>query len=295
MTRLKQLRSLVILAAFTIIILSLNSCAIFQSIISGAGIKEPEADFVNARLSGLSFDAVDFLFDLKIKNPNKIGIKLAKLDYEFFVNESSFLKGIQDKGIEIVSMGEQTVQFPISLRFSDLYQTFQTLKSQGLSNYRMNFGLSFDLPVLGALRIPLSKSGDFPLVKLPKISFSDIRIERLSLSGADLRVGLNIDNPNIFSVLLGQMNYQLNINGLKLISGKTDKKAQIKENGKGVIDIPFSLDFMQIGRSFYQILSSKEKLSYQMTGNLDIETSHELLKQVSLPFDLSGVTELLSD
>lgn len=288
---MNKLRNVFILCfAFGIIF---SGCSMIGSLIGRTKIKEPEVSFIGAELSKLSFDAVDFLFDLKIRNPNNIGIKLASFDYDFLVNESSFVKGVQEKGLEISPVGEEVIRFPLSLRFSDIYQTFQTLRNQGISSYRINVGLSFNLPILGTTRIPVSKSGEFPLVKLPKLSLDSVFLENISLTGANLKIALKLDNPNIFTIILNNIKYQFNVNGQSLISGNIEQKVQINENGENIIQLPVSVNFLQAGMAVSQILTSNENLNYQLRGNIDIATSHKLLDQINLPFDLSGIVKLV--
>jgi hypothetical protein len=43
----------------------LSACSVFQGFVS-ENVKEPKVDFVGAKLSGLSLDAVDLLFDLHL-------------------------------------------------------------------------------------------------------------------------------------------------------------------------------------------------------------------------------------
>ncbi len=288
MHKLKNGLILLLILSFTF-----SGCSMIGTLIGRTKIKEPEVSFIGAELSKLSFDAVDFLFDLKIKNPNNIGIKLAGFDYDFLVNESSFIKGTQDQGLEIAAVGEETIRFPLSLRFSDLYQTFQILRDQGISSYRINVGLSFDIPILGAVRIPISKSGEFPLVKLPKLSLDSVILENISLSSANLKIALKLDNPNIFAIILNNIKYQFNLNGQNLISGNMEHKIQVNENGGNIIQLPVSINFLQAGMAIQQILTGNENLNYQLKGSLDIATSHQLLDQLNLPFDLSGIVKLI--
>lgn len=270
----------------------LSACSVFQGFVS-ENVKEPKVDFVGAKLSGLSLDAVDLLFDLKIENPNRVGVKLAGLDYDLFLDGNSFVKGNQDKGIEIPSAGAETIQLPVSLRFSDIYKTFENLKDQGASNYQIKCGFSFDVPVLGVVRVPVSKSGEFPLIKLPKLSLDSLKLDRLTLTGADLKLGLKLNNPNVFSMVLGGLNYQFKLNKQDIISGLSNNSTQIKEKGDSMIEIPISLDFFQVGKSVYQILNGNKNLDYGLDGKLNLTTSLPLLGQVSLPFNLSGKTEII--
>ena len=273
-------------------VLMLSSCAVLQGVISDK-VKEPKVEFVGAKISGLSLDAVDLLLDLKIQNPNSVGVKLAGFDYDFLLDGNQFVKGNQDKGIDIPSQGEETIQLPLSLKFAYIYQAFPNLREQGVSNYQIKCGFSFDVPVLGVVRIPVSKSGEVPMIKLPKLSFGSLKLDRLTLTGADLKLSLKLNNPNVFSMLLGKMQYNFKLNEQSILSGLTDKSMQISEKSDNIIEIPVSVDFLRAGTAIYQILNGNKTLNYQLGGNLDLSTSLPLLGQVNLPFELSGRTDLV--
>lgn len=281
------------LLLFLILTLSMSSCSVFHSLIKEK-VKEPEVDFIDAKIAGLSFNGIDLLFDLKVKNPNKIGIKLAGFDYDLLLNGNSFLTGNQIRGIEIPSLGEEIIQLPVNLNFLDIYKTFQNLWDQGLSNYQMKFGFSFEMPILGVIRIPVSKSGDFPLIKIPKISLEGLNIEKLSITNADMKLRLKVNNPNAFAMILKGGNYQLKLNNQNVFSGiMADKDIQIGEKGDGIIELPISLDFLNVSKSVYQMLSGNKPLDYNLMGNFNLGTSLPLLEKADLPFEISGKTDLI--
>ncbi len=271
----------------------LSSCAVVSELAGEANIRYPQVDFAGARITGLSFDAADLMFDLRIRNPNSVGLTMAGFDYDFLINENSFLKGNQSKGLTIAAGGESIVRLPLSLRYVDLYQTFQSLRDQDLSTYQINFGFAFDVPVLGRVNIPVSKSGDFPLLKLPKVSLDTLSLDNLGITGADLTLRVRLDNPNAFSVLLQKFQYEFDVDGRNWISGYTEAPTQIMENGQGFVEIPISLNLIEMGRSIYQLLSGGRDLNYSFGGNVDLATSLPLLGAVSLPFDRSGSVKLI--
>ena len=271
----------------------LSSCAVVSELAGGANIRRPQVNFSGAKITGLSFDTVDLLFDLKIRNPNSVGLTMAGFNYDFLINNGSFLKGNHDKGLKIAAAGESTVQLPLSLRYVDLYQTFQSLKNQDLSTYQINFGFAFDVPVLGRVNIPVSKSGDFPLLKLPKISVKSVKLKGIALTGADLMLRVQLDNPNAFSMLLEKFQYQFAVDGKNWISGIAEEPTQIAEKGQGFVDIPISLDILQMGQSVRQLLSGDKNLNYSFGGDLDLATSLPILGSVNLPFDRSGSIKLI--
>jgi len=285
-TRIGSVLCLIMITVF------FSSCAVLNELAGEVNIKRPQVDFSGAKITGLSFDTVELLFDLEIRNPNSVGLTMAGFNYDFLINSGSFLKGNQDKGVKIAAAGKSTVQLPLSLRYVDLYQTFQSLKNQDLSTYQMNFGFAFDVPVLGRVNIPVSKSGDFPLLKLPKISVKSVKLKGLALTGADLVLKVQLDNPNTFSMLLEKLQYQFAVDGRNWISGYAEEPAQVAEKGQGFVDIPIHLDLLQMGRSVYQLLSGNKDLNYSLGGNLDLATSLPILGKVNLPFDRSGSIKL---
>lgn len=277
---------------YLILTVLLSSCSVFNSMFAEK-VRKPEVDFIGARVNELSFDSVGLLFDLKIRNPNSLGLKMAGFSYDLLINNSSFVKGNQDRELEISARGENTVQIPVSIGFLDLYQVFQSLLDQDVSRYQINCSFSFDVPVLGVVSIPVSKDGEFPLLKLPKVSLDSLKLRNLTLSGAELTLRIGLGNPNSFSMIFSRLKYQLEINGESWISGDAKEGVEVAEKGEAFLDIPIRLNFIQMGRSAYQLLNRDESLNYQFGGMIDLATSMPLLEQVNLPFDYSGLIKVL--
>ena len=271
---------------------SFNSCQNLLNLLQQTRIKHPEVSVTKAEVTGLSFSQLEMLFDLKVKNPNSIGIKLQGLDYQVLINENSFLNGNQIQGIDIAAFAENSVNIPVIFKFSEMYQTISSLMSEDTSVYRLNGGLTFDLPVLGVTRIPVSKQGTLPLPKIPHIRLAGIKLNSLNMLGANLELKLIIDNPNTFSVLLNKITYELTVNGLNWIQGQTNSALSLTGTKDQTVTIPLTLNFMQIGTSVYPLISSGKNLSYHLTGNLDAAVPDLMILPSSLPFAESGQVDL---
>ena len=278
--------SFLLLGAGLILVLMLFfGCAALQQL---ANIQEPKLDVENVRMTGLSFDAIDLAFDVKIQNPNALAITLAGFDFDFQVNEASFLKGQQDKQLSLQSRGESMIEIPISLNFKDLYNTFQALKNLDSTGYKLMGGLSFNLPVLGATRIPISKTGKLPNVKLPSVSISTLMLNQITLSGAELELRVIVDNPNTFNFLMNKLNYDFVVNGKTWVKGLSQDPMRVREKGISGLSIPISLNFLDMGMSLYQMITGSQKFNYELKGIIDLTSSLPLLGQVSLPIDRAG-------
>lgn len=276
-----------------IIMLYFFSCATLNTILNQMNIQKPTVEITNAKISKLSFEDLDLLFDIRINNPNTVGINLAGFDYELLINNNSFVSGNKPDQLEIAANNNSTIQLPVNLKFLELYNTFADLKNNNNSKYQIKCGLNFNLPVLGKTRIPISTSGDIPLLKFPKISFNSVKLNNINFSGADLMLEVKFKNPNSFSMLINQMDYKFLVNGTNWLSGKANQKSSANENGESIIQIPVSLDFMQMGSSLFQLISGGKNLNYNLSGELDIKNSHPLLNNLSLPFNEAGKFDIL--
>jgi len=128
---------------------------------------------------------------------------------------------------------------------------------------------------------------------LPKISFNSVKLDNINFSGANLMLEVKFKNPNAFSMLIDQMNYNFQVNGKNWLSGKANQQAKTNQNGESIIQIPVSLNFLQMGSSLFQVISGGKNLNYNFTGNLDIQNSHPLLQNLSLPFDQTGKFDII--
>jgi LEA14-like dessication related protein len=161
-----------------------------------------------------------------------------------------------------------------------------------MTAYNLDCGLSFELPGLGTTRIPLSTSGEFPAVKIPTIAVKALKVNKVTLAGADMELQLHMNNPNAFDLLLNQFDYEFMVNGKPWAKGMELKQVQVGSKGESAINIPIELDFAQIGFTVYQVLSGEEQLDYSLQGKLNLGSSLPLLQQATLPFNKSGLLDI---
>jgi LEA14-like dessication related protein len=264
------------------------SCANLSKMLDQMNVKEPAASVEDARITGLDFEKIDLMFGIDIKNPNSVGIAMDGFDYDLLLNENSFISGNKNEKLNIEAQGTSRVDFPVSLKFVDIYNMFNSLKSADSTKYQVKLGLIFNLPVLGATRIPISHTGHLPIPKLPSISVKDLKMNSFGFTGANLDLKIGIANPNAFSMIFDKLNYNFQINGLDWASGQNTRPMQVNEKGEGIVTIPVKLDFLQMGQSVYQLINGTSNLNYKLSGKVDMSSNISILGKHSLPFDQSG-------
>ncbi|MEJ2394912.1 MAG: LEA type 2 family protein [Candidatus Thiodiazotropha sp.] len=111
------------------------------------------------------------------------------------------------------------------------------------------------------------------------------------MSGASLLLQLEVDNPNSFSLLLNKLNYNLKLNGYDVGGGLVDKAVNIKQDGRGTVSLPVSLDFAQAGMGLYSALLGKG-ISYDLSGSMQASSSNPILEAFRIPLDKQGRVDL---
>ena len=102
-----------------------------------------------------------------------------------------------------------------------------------------------------------------------------------------------MDNPNAFSMVFKKINYRFDVNGTSWVNGAAQNTMTLKEKGEGIIDIPISLSFFEMGQSVLDLLKGNNTLNCNFNGNFDLSTSLPMIGEVNLPFEKAGQVNLI--
>ena len=152
-------------AAFAV--LFLGGCDALNSLMQ---YEKPTANLTGVSLGDVSLDAAQLLFDVEIKNPYALGLPLLNVDYDLQSAGQPLLNGTADVATTIPAKSTQVVTLPVSFKYTDLLNAITSLKDVRPGSqipYTAKVGLSIDSPVIGNVRLPLTKEGtlDVPTVE----------------------------------------------------------------------------------------------------------------------------------
>mgnify|MGYP001828475199 FL=1 len=280
-------------------VLTLSFPLILTLFVSGCAelTKHAEAIKPTAKLTGINLKSIDFekaelLFDFAVENKNPFTLDLAGLNYNLIIAEQSLISGVTAKGIKLKANSTSPVEVPVTLKFDDLKKLPGEIWGKDNFDYKLDTVINVMLPYIGNYAVPVTKTGQLPVPKLPRISIKGMKVQNLSFTTADVIAQIEIDNPNAFELALSNLNYQLNINQQEWGHGKVAETRNIPKKGSTVIDIPISLNLLSVGQTSYKMLLHKADMDYQLKGNVDVETGVEMMKAIKLPLDVTGTTSL---
>jgi LEA14-like dessication related protein len=254
----------------------------------GLAVEQPTARVESVSLSELTFDRAELTAELAVDNPNAIGITLSGFAYTLEIEGREFLSGEQQRGVRIAPFDEGALRLPLSIRFQELLDTYEAVRSRDEAAYAVGIDLQFDLPALGAVTVPVRREGIFPIVRAPTVRVAELRVDSLGITGARLALTVRVDNPNAFALTLGSLDYAFAVQERVWIDGSIDRPRTIPAEGSGEITGEFSLSFAAFGRTVRDLLLGDEAIEYSFLANATIDPALELIPTVSLPFNRQG-------
>lgn len=253
--------------------------------------KKPGLKFNEARIAALDFEGITLDLDLNISNPNAYGIAYSAMEYKLNLQNTDFLSGTLEQSGNIEAGQTQKVTLPIAFLFADMLELVKNSNGDTIA-YGLDAAMLFDIPLVGEVKLPVKTKGTFPIPKAPGISLSAFNIEKLSMTGARVKLKLDMENPNTFGLVLGGFDYVLGLNGKNILSGKNFQKQTLGAKGKGSVEIPVELSFLEGGMAVYNILSSGGDLQYNLSFNSILETDLPALQSIPFATQKSGTVNL---
>lgn len=254
-----------------------------------ADVRQPTVNYSQVSIQNISFEGVTLLFDFDVNNPNQFGVTADQYSYEFFINDNSFLSGTQAENLRIIRESTSLVQVPISLNFSEVFNTFSSLLRRDSLSYQLSTEVEFDVPGLGKQRVPINAAGELPIPRMPRIEFGGLNVNNLSMSGADLEVGFRVSNPNSFGVSLANAAYTLNVNGREWLDTRLADAIRLGASDSDMITIPIRLNASQMGSVLVDMMRGTTEFDYNISGSADISADIDGFEDGNtIPFDLDG-------
>lgn len=125
-------------------------------------IKDPEVSLQEIKMQNFSFEKVQLVAHIQVKNPNPIPLKIDSVDYKLKLGSEEVTSGVLDKGLDIESNSEKAFQIPLEFKLASIGnlmgQFLQNKKTK--QEYEVTGHAKW-----GLISIPFTKKGDIDLSK----------------------------------------------------------------------------------------------------------------------------------
>ncbi len=263
----------------------ISSCSTLDKLI---GENRPSASIVGARLSNLNAQSATVTFDVSVDNPYGVDLPILGLDFALSNRGNQFLAGaVNDPGF-IPAMNSRVVPVVAQIPFADAMRVLSDVKPGAVIPYEAIMGLNLDLPSFGAFRIPLQKSGEFPIPAIPNISIENFAWESFGLNGAVANIDFKFGNGNQFPISVDNMGYDFELAGKRVFRGAMGKKLNLAPGEDGAFSLRLELSAASLGFAAFRMLGGEEA-NYGFIGDAKIGSR---FGDISLPVDSRGRTTM---
>jgi LEA14-like dessication related protein len=121
--------------------------------------------------------------------------------------------------------------------------------------------------------------------KEPIVSFKDLRVRGLGLTGGSLDAYLNVYNPNGFKLDATRLTYKVSVgDNAQLGTGVLDSRFTVQNHDSTTIRIPIDFTYSGIGAAARQMMQSGS-VPYNVTGDVTVATP---LGNFTVPYSGTG-------
>lgn len=258
-------------SAILLVSIALCGCenaALLFDIIKGKFIK-PEVQFQRMDSVAASFEklTVNFIFD--VTNPNNAGLYLAGYDCHLAVEGITILESRSSNEVTLPPKVKQQLVVPITIVYKDVLSAFKVVREFKSAAYLLSGGVKFRGAIAEEVRVPLSVSGQFPILRPPKISINNIKATDASvLKGMVIDLELGVENPNIVDFLMKDTVFDLTVNRSTVAQCVIENRTLPKEV-KSPVTVRLKVSSASIISGLVLALA-EDNIDYKIRGTMDL-------------------------
>jgi LEA14-like dessication related protein len=252
--------------------------------------KDLKMELKEKRIRDFNLDGLTLVFYVNIVNSSSKAYFLAGYDYRFIVDQRDYLQlqtGLEE-GLRIEAREDTLVAFPIKITYKNLFRTLPEMKNELHATCNLVGWARFTDGRREKGKLALAFTGDFPIFWRPEPELVQLRVNTLTVGGAELDFVVKFKNKNRFDLMVDRINYTLVLAGYEIEQGNISGDKNINKQGEKIFSLPLLLNFFDVGKEVYDVLD-KSSTQCVFSGEVKIQT---VWGQLTIPFDEQGVLSI---
>jgi len=235
------------------------------------------------RIRDFSLNGLTLVFYVNIANSSSKDYFLSGYEYRFIVNQSDYLQlqtGLEE-GIRIEARGETLVAFPIKITYENLFRTIPAMENEFHAISNLVGWARFSDGRRERGKLALAFTGDFPIFWKPELQLVLLRVNTLTIGGADIEFEVKFQNKNRFELMVDRISYTLTLAGYEIKKGTIAGDKNIDKQGEKLFSLPLLLNFFDVGKEVFDVLD-KSSTQSRFYGVVEVQT---VWGGLTIPFD----------
>jgi LEA14-like dessication related protein len=220
-------------------------------------------------IRNLSSSGLTLAFHISLTNPSSAPRELVRYRYRVTVDQKEFLNMTVplDEPLSVPADGEMLIALPVKISYELLRAAVGPVEGQALCDI---VGEMFFLTERKKeQRVPFAFSGEFPIFKDPEIEILPLKVNDLTVGGADVVFRPRFRNPNGYELLIGRITFALFFGDQEVLSGPIPGDKNIPLSGEKDFDLPFLVDFFEAGERMRESFQ-KNEFPCRFSGEIEV-------------------------
>jgi len=243
--------------------------AVFQGT-SAAGAKDDVVVALKDKvIRNLSSSGLTLAFHILLTNPSPAPRELVRYRYRVTIDQKEFLNMTVplDEPLSVPADGETLIALPVKVSYDLLRAAVGPVEGQALCDIVGD--MFFLTERKKERRVPFAFSGEFPIFKDPEIEILPLKVNDLTVGGADVVFRPRFRNPNGYELLIDRITFALFFGDQEVLSGTIPGDKNIPFSGEKDFDLPFLVDFFEAGERMRESFQ-KDEFACRFSGEIEV-------------------------
>ncbi len=220
-------------------------------------------------IRNLSSSGLTLAFHIGLTNPSSAPRELVRYRYRVTINQREFLNMTVplDEPLPVPPNGETLIALPVKISYDLLRAAVGPIEGKALCDIVGDMFFQNDRKK--EQRAPFAFSGEFPIFRDPEIEILPLKVNDLTVGGADVVFRPTFRNPNGYELLVDKISFALFFGGREVLSGPIPGDKNLPRVGEKTFSLPFILDFFEIGEKMREDFQ-KAEVACRFTGEIEV-------------------------
>jgi len=220
-------------------------------------------------IRNLSSSGLTLAFHIGLTNPSSAPRELVRYRYRVTINQRDFLNMTVplDEPLTVPPNGETLIALPVKISYDLLRAAVGPVEGQALCDIVGDMFFQNDRKK--EQRAPFAFSGEFPIFLDPEIEVLPLKVNDLTVGGADVVFRPRFRNPNGYELLVEMISFALFFGDREVLSGQIPGDKSLPRAGERTFALPFLLDFFEIGEKMREDFQ-KDEIPCRFAGEIEV-------------------------
>ncbi len=223
-------------------------------------------------IKNLNSQGLTLAFHLGLTNPGSSPRQLVRYRYRVTINQKQFLNMAValDEPLAVPPKGETLVALPVKISYDLLSAAVGPIEEKAICD--LVGDLYFLTERKKEQRVPIAFSGEFPIFKDPEIEILPLKVNDMTVGGADVVFRPLFRNLNGYELLVDKIRFELFFGELEALSGLIPGDKSLPRSGEKTFDLPFLLDFFEAGETLRESFE-KAEIPCRFAGEIEVASA----------------------